>query len=139
MANRWFIDDEVDPLDPEFEDLAPDIEEWAGRIRKLRELLFRVGEENLIVQPIPSWIDLATSDDYIKRLGYRTPFSYLLDMRNPIGFVNHHLNASWGSIWISYEYLEFLSYRYEDVKRVMKETTSSGYYERQSLREGQPN
>lgn len=98
------------------------IREWHSRRALLKELLFLAQENNLIVQSIPNWERLLNRSAYIKEGGYRTPFSFILDFVNPIAMVNLHRDDLWDAFGISGEFIEYLSYKYKDVKESLKNT-----------------
>jgi len=101
-------------------ELMGEIKEWHKRKDQLKELLFKAVEEKLIIQVIPDWERLKLDNKYIKEGGYSTPFSYMLDFTNPVSMVNLHGDGLWIAMHISFEYCDYLSYKYPDVKKVWK-------------------
>jgi hypothetical protein len=116
------ISSDLDPTMPyrlDMDDEAKLLKEWHERTQRLRELLFVVGEKNLVVAMIHDWEELKERDEYIRKRGYETPFSYMLDFRAPVYAINNHGHSLWIANQISLEYLEYLSYTSDRVKQIV--------------------
>lgn len=100
------------------EKLAPMLKEWHARRDKLKELIFLANEDALVVQKIPDWERLKASSRYISEGGYKTPFSFMLDFINPYAMIHHHGVDLWPASFISQEFLDYLSFKYKEVKGV---------------------
>jgi len=94
------------------------IKEYRNRRAKLRQLIFQVGESNLMVQKIPGWENLKQHNPNFKKRDYNTPFSYLLDIVNPIAAINLHGKTVREVYYISFEFMEYLEYKYPFLKKV---------------------
>ena len=119
------ISSDLDPTMPyrlAIYDEAKSLDEWHARTQRLRELLFVVGEENLVVAMIHDWEELKERDEYIRKRGYKTPFSYMLDFKAPVYAINNHGHSLWIANQISLEYLEYLSYTSDTVKQIVNQT-----------------
>jgi hypothetical protein len=102
---------EIEPMLPEY---------WRLRGR-LRKLLFLVDEGSLMIQRVPAWEDLRRKNPVLPENEYRTPFSFLLNVGNPIAAVNLDGQTVWAALHIAAEYLELLSYKHRAVQRAIAE------------------
>lgn len=102
---------EIEPMLPEY---------WRLRSR-LRKLLFLVDETRLIIQRVPAWEELRRKNSDLAETEYRTPFSFLLNVGNPIAAVNLDGQTVWAALHIAQEYLEILSYKHRSVHRVLQQ------------------
>lgn len=93
--------------------------EYAEHCANLRRLLFLVGEQNLIVKRVPHWEELKREHEVIREGEYDTPFSFLLDIRNPVGSVNHYGAAIWGALHLSSEFVEYLAYKHAHLQKII--------------------
>jgi hypothetical protein len=84
---------------------------------EIRELLFLIEEQSLVVAKIPSWNKLFDEIEIMQINQYKTPFSFLVDFSNPIYAVNNYDDALWASLHISSEYIEYLTYNYPFLKK----------------------
>jgi len=109
-AKRDFLED----------DTPEEIPQWHRRRDELKEMMFRATEQSLIVQRIPDWERLRRKSPYIADGGYLTPFSFMLDFVNPYSMVLRHGDELWAASNISHEFIDFLSFKYEEVKQVWR-------------------
>jgi hypothetical protein len=120
---------EIEPMLPEY---------WRLRGR-LRKLLFLVNEGQLIVQRVPAWEDLRKDNPVLTEGDYRTPFSFLLNLGNPIAAVNLDGQTVWAALHIADEYLELLSYKHRVLQKVVareRNSDSSSIQQVESSRAG---
>jgi hypothetical protein len=89
----------------------------------LRELLFRIGEEHLIVYDNKHWSQIKNKAAIFKDRDYKTPFSFLLDLGAPIAEINLNGEAIKWSLATSEEYIEHLSYKYKYIKKIVNNHT----------------
>jgi hypothetical protein len=100
---------EIEPMLPEY---------WRLRGR-LRKLLFLVDEAQLMIQRVPAWEELRRKSPDLAENDFRTPFSFLLHVGNPMAAVNLDGQTVWAALHIAQEYLEVLSYKHRSVHRVL--------------------
>jgi len=93
---------------------------WPAR-EKLRELLFLLGENNLLVYENKHWLQLKKEEQLFLERDYNSPFSFLLDLGNPIAEINYHGKAINWSMTIAKEFLEHLMYKYPYLKKFSQE------------------
>ena len=110
-------------LDFEFglDEQIESFQEWHKRIKSLRELLFHLGEETLLVKTVNEWEDLKQEDDYLQKRDYQSPFSYMIDFEAPVHSVVNHGDSMWKAWQISYRFLEYLSFKHENVKEFLSQ------------------
>lgn len=96
------------------------LEEWHSRRDRLKELLYLAKEESLIVQKIPDWERLKAGSKYLSEGEYKTPFSFMLDFVNPYAMVYHHGDELWPASFISQEYIDYLSFKYKEIKQIWR-------------------
>lgn len=101
--------------------------EYHNHIDLLRELLFKVGEENLIISKNRSWEKLQTKTHMPTGMpikNFLTPFSLLLEFDNPClainenDYMNEHAVSMWEASWISLRFINTLSYKYSFLKKL---------------------
>ena len=97
------------------------VEGWDQARRQVKEALYKAGEKNLEVQKIRDWERLKRSNSYISEEEHLTPFSYITNFQNPISMVAIEGNEARLAGLISYEFIDYLSYRYPEVKEVLEE------------------
>ena len=97
------------------------LEEFHQSKDSLRKQLFLLGEEILITQEIPDWKALKTSSAFIQAQGYKTPFSCILDIKNPVASINLHGDILWMAHNISYEFIEYLSFTNNEIATMLTE------------------
>ena len=99
-------------------------EYWRLRGR-LRKLLFLLDEGRLIIQRVPAWEELRRKNPVLTENEYRTPFSFLLNLGNPIAAVNLDGQTVWAALHIAEEYLEPLSYQNRALQKAVAEVRQS--------------
>lgn len=99
------------------EELFNNIKDYHEKSQKIRKMIFRIGEKNLILNSTPDWIELSEQSEYITSRNCISPFSLLSNMGPPIAAVNHHGEDIWAALAISLQFVEYLSFRY---KKIMK-------------------
>lgn len=102
------------------EKLLNDIKDYHEKSQKIREIIFKIGEKNLILNSVPDWRELSEKSEYIKMKNYISPFSLLSNLGNPIAAVNHHGKDIWRAIHISLQFIEYLSFRYKKIVKIRK-------------------
>jgi hypothetical protein len=100
------------------DDMRSHIRKYQEHRNILRELLFSVGETRLAIAKSHSWEELKLEHEIFRKRDYQTPFSFLLDFRNPISAIHSHGQELWKALHICDEFLEYLSYRYSAVKKL---------------------
>jgi hypothetical protein len=70
---------------------------------------------------VPAWEELRRKNPDVAESEYRTPFSFLLNVGNPIAAVNLDGQTVWAALHIAQEYLDILSYKHRSVHRVLQE------------------
>jgi hypothetical protein len=100
---------EIEPMMPEH---------WRLRGR-LRKLLFLVDETRLMIQRMPTWEELRRNNPDLAENDFRTPFSFLLHIGNPIAAVNLNGKTVWAALHIAQEYLEILAYKHRSVQKAL--------------------
>ena len=103
-----------------FDELLPEIKKYHEYRKNLRELLHQVKEKHLIVSKIPNWDEMKRKYQIFEDREYETPFSFLLDFQNPIAFVNLHGKEAWEAMHVSNEFIEYLTYEHNYIKRKVK-------------------
>lgn len=99
----------------ETDELFLQAKEWHKRRDKLKELLFRAGEENTLVHRIPSWERLKNEHEYIRDGLYLTPFSFILDFVNPCYMVAKFSTELWAAYNISMEFMDYLRFKHPEL------------------------
>lgn len=107
-----------DPNSSFLEDIPP-LQEFFLRQARLRNLLYRIGEDTLNIRPVPAWQALKKTEQLFVDRDYLTPFSLLLDVRAPVAEVNRNGSALWTAIWLSDDFLEYLGYSQPHVERIV--------------------
>ena len=86
----------------------------------LREMLFKLGEENLLVSTVYEWEELKVKYPIIAQIGYKSPFSLILSIPNIAALIRYSLyhpdRPIRESIVVSLNFIEYLSYKYPKVK-----------------------
>ena len=86
----------------------------------LREMLFKLGEENLLVGTVYEWEELKINYPFVAQVGYKSPFSLILSIPNIAVLIQVSLNNSERpireSISVSLNFIEYLSYEYPKIK-----------------------
>ena len=90
-------------------------EYWSLRGR-LREDVFRVGEEHLCANRSVRWEALKKKNPFLSE--HATPFSFLLDRGQPIAEWNLHHDQIWEALFITDEFVEYLRFRHPTLKRI---------------------
>ena len=103
-----------------FDELMPEIKKYHEYRKNLRELLHQVKEKNLIVSKIANWDEMKRKHPIFEERQYETPFSFLLDFKNPIAFLNLHGKEAWEAMHVSNEFIEYLTYEHSYLKRKLK-------------------
>lgn len=106
-----------------FEDLDEETKNFKKYhiLRKdIRELIFLIGEENLLVKNIPDWEKLIKEEEYLKDNEYKTLFSFMVEFNNPIYAVNKFGKPLWDALHISSDFMEYLTYRHQFLKKYWK-------------------
>jgi hypothetical protein len=101
-----------------FDRMLPSIQKYHEQRARLREMLFTIGEVNLAITKNHNWEELKTEYDIFKNRNYQTPFSFLLDFRNPISAINGNGKELWAALHISDEFIEYLSYKHRGIKKL---------------------
>ncbi len=104
----------------EDEPLMEKVKEWHRRRDILKELLYLSNEESMLVQRIPNWERLKRESSYIQEGNYLTPFSFILDFVNPYHMVFNHGKELWQASFISQEFMDYLSFKYPEIKAFWK-------------------
>jgi hypothetical protein len=102
----------------EIEDLLPAISQYWSRRERIREHIFRVGENRLSSTRSARWEALKAKSSLFREREYVTPFSFLVDLQNPIAEWNHHHDEIWESLHLSDEFVEYLCFRYPVLRRI---------------------
>ena len=102
------------------EELLNNIKAYHEQSKKIREIIFKIGEKNLILNSVPDWIELSEQSKYIKINNYISPFSLLSNLGNPIAAVNHHGKDIWAAIHISLQFIEYLSFKYKKISKIRR-------------------
>jgi hypothetical protein len=84
----------------------------------IRELLFKIGEKNLILHKIPDWYKLKENHKFGVCKDYDSPFSFLSKLGNPIAAVNNHRDEVGAAIHISLQFIEYLGYKYKGISKL---------------------
>ena len=87
----------------------------------LREMLFKLGEDNLIVGTIYEWEELKVKYPLIAKVGYKSPFSLILSIPNLAELIQITIEERTErpirqSIMVSLNFIEYLSYQHPKVK-----------------------
>ena len=85
--------------------------------RKVRELVFLIGEDNLIIKKIPDWEKLVKENECLSDDQYKSPFSFMTEFNNPVYAVNKFGKPLWDALHISEEFIEYLTYRHQFLKK----------------------
>jgi len=91
--------------------------EWRS---KLRELLFKVGEEELYIADNQHWEKLKKESKIFEAQPYLTPFSFILDQTQPWLIALVHQNEAWAALHISDEFIERIAFKHPKVERLWK-------------------
>lgn len=103
-------------LDENKEDLKK-FHEWRAT---LRELLFKVGEEELYIADNQHWEKLKKESKIFEAQSYLTPFSFILDQTQPWLVAVVHQNEAWAALHISDEFIERVAFKHPKVERLWK-------------------
>jgi hypothetical protein len=98
------------------EELLPSVSEYWDRRGRLREAIFRVGEDRLKSLRSARWEALKARSALFHERDYLTPFSFLADLRNPIAEWNHHHDEIWQALHLADEFVEHLRFRHPTLK-----------------------
>lgn len=96
--------------------LLPGIKEYHQQRSKLREMLFFIGEGNLAITKNHHWQELKTEYEIFKSRDYQTPFSFLVDLGNPVAATNLHGKEIGEAVAISDQFIEYLSYKHKGIR-----------------------
>ena len=91
--------------------------EWRA---KLRELLFKVDESELLIADNQHWEKLKKESKVFKVQSYSTPFSFILDQTQPWLVAVTHQKEAWAALHISDEFIERLAFKHPKVERLWK-------------------
>ena len=97
---------------------------------------FLLDKGRLIIRRVPAWEQLCRKNPVLTENGYRTPFSFLLSLGNPIAAVNLDGQTVWSALHTAKEYLELLSYKNRALHKAVAEVRKS---ESANIRQGEPN
>ena len=100
----------------ELRKLLPAISEYWSLRGRLREDVFRVGEEHLCANRSVRWDALKKKNPFLSE--HATPFSFLLDRGQPIAEWNLHHDQIWEALFITDEFVEYLRFRHPALKRI---------------------
>jgi len=98
--------------------LLPFVREYWQRRSRLREHIFKVGESHLASLRSARWEALKTKSTRFREGEYLTPFSFLVDLGNPIAEWNHHHDEIWEALHLADEFVEYLLFRYPALKKI---------------------
>lgn len=101
--------------------LINNIKDYHEKSLKIREIIFKIGEKNLIVNPVADWVELSKQSEYIKMKNYISPFSLLSNLDNPIAEWNLHGKDIGGAMYTSIQFMEYLSFRYKKIAKIKKQ------------------
>ncbi len=118
---------------PEWQEIEPMLPEYSRLRGRLRKLLFLLDEGRLIIRRVPAWEQLCRKNPVLTENGYRTPFSFLLSLGNPIAAVNLDGQTVWSALHTAKEYLELLSYKNRALHKAVAEVRKS---ESANIRQG---
>lgn len=113
----WFLRDGLKQNDDHlWNNVAKYLDKYWDRRLRLRELLYRIGEENLVVHQSKYWVLFKKEEHVFAERDYLSPFSFLLDLGAPVGTINHYNTAINKSIDVANELVEYLEYKYKYLK-----------------------
>ena len=102
----------------DLDELLPFVREYWQRRSRLREHIFKVGESRLASLRSARWEALKAKSTRFREGEYLTPFSFLVDLGNPIAEWNHHHDEIWEALHLADEFVEYLRFRYPALKRI---------------------
>ena len=102
----------------ELDDLLPSVREYRQRRGRLRALIFRIGEQHLVPLRSLRWEALKAKSIRFREGEYLTPFSFLVDLGNPIAEWNHHHDEIWETLHLADEFVEYLCLKYPALKKL---------------------
>jgi|GEM_PF-3600204 len=125
----------------EWRDIEPMLPEYWRLRGRLRKLLLLVDETRLMIQRVPAWEELRRKNPDLAENDFRTPFSFLLNVGNPIAAVNLDGQSVWAALHITQEYLEILSYKHRSVHKALLRARkpATGNVEQARLNHGEAN
>jgi hypothetical protein len=94
------------------EELLPAIREYWALRGRLREHVFKIGEERLYAIRNAKWEGIKAKTPLLQERQYLSPFSYLLDLANPIAEWNLHHDEIWEALYITDECVEYLRFQH---------------------------
>jgi hypothetical protein len=99
------------------DELMPEVEKYHTYRDQLRELLHSLKEPSLVVTKVYNWEEIKKKYKIFEERQYDTPFSFLLDFKNPIAFFNLHGKEAWEAMHVSNEFIEYLGYEHKFLKQ----------------------
>lgn len=98
-----------------------DIQRFYDDRMELREMLFRLGEDNLLVAVVYEWEELKVKYPMVAQVGYKSPFSLILSVHNIAELIQLSSNETARpireSMAVSLNFIEYLSYQYPKIKK----------------------
>lgn len=92
-------------------------EELFSSTLKLREKIFLIQEENLSVVTIYAWNRLKIDFPRIEKIGYLTPFGFIVDWQSiPYLVYVYSKEGLREAIFVSDDFIEYLLFKYPELK-----------------------
>jgi len=108
----------------ELDNMIPFVREYWRRRGRLREHIFRIDERHLASAPASRWQAMKANSIRLREREYLTPFSFLVDLGNPIAEWNLHRDEIWQALHLADEFVEYLRFRYPTLKKISASDTT---------------